>query len=91
MNWLPMSAESRAEAARLADQAECIRCNVKIMSEASATGAILGIIRTPMQPGSESFLLCGKCGLAFYEFLEPGNTFDVEFQAAKARLLQEWA
>lgn len=74
-----------------AAEAHCVRCKDQIVSSPSMLGATMVNSYSPATGARARSILCGACGLAFREFLQPELATDEFFQSIKTELHMRWA
>lgn len=83
-----MSLEERA--AEVAANARCGMCGEVILDRPDATGALVVRIRALYSGAGENVQLCGMCGLAVREILNPTLKTDTRYQRIKAEMIRMW-
>lgn len=81
--------EERAEKA--ASEAKCGRCGEVILRGTSAVGMVTGYYRAVALGVTAPFQLCGNCGIALREFINPRLEDDPIFQRVKKKIQEMWA
>lgn len=83
-----MSLEERA--AEVAADARCGVCSKVILDQPDATGALVVRIRALYSGLGENVQLCGMCGLAVREILNPTLKNNDRYQRIKAEMIRMW-
>lgn len=83
-----MNLEERA--AEVAAEARCGMCLKVILDQPDATGALVVRIRALYSGLSENVQLCGMCGLAVREILNPALKTDTRYQRVKNEMIRMW-
>ena len=73
-----------------AREAKCSRCEAVVVDEPSVTGTIMVSYYVPTLGVRHRVVLCGACGLAFREFIQPNLLQDPLYTAVKAELQARW-
>lgn len=79
-----------ASVVETAKQAHCERCKVQITEAPSLVGTIFVSYTIPSLGIRHRTFLCGDCGLAFREFLNPELVDFAPFQALKGMIQEKW-
>lgn len=79
-----------ADVVETAKKAKCSRCKAVVVEESSVTGTVMVSYYVPALGVRQRGILCGKCGLAFREWLYPELADSPEFQAVKTELLRRF-
>lgn len=83
-----MNLEERA--AEVAAEARCGMCSEVILDRPDATGAVVVRVRSLYSGAGENVQLCGTCGLAVREILNPALKTDTRYQRVKNEMIRMW-
>ena len=83
-----MNLEERA--AEVAAEARCGMCDKVILDQPDATGALVVRVRSLYSGVGENVQLCGTCGLAVREILNPALKTDTRYQRVKNEMIRMW-
>lgn len=83
-----MNLEERA--AEVAAEARCGMCLKVILDQPDATGAVVVRVRSLYSGAGENVQLCGTCGLAVREILNPALKTDTRYQRVKNEMIRMW-
>lgn len=73
-----------------AAKAHCSRCGAQVIETPSMAGSVFVQYYVPVLGVRDRRFLCGACGLAFREFIDPHLTEDAVFRAVAAELRRHW-